>query len=88
MLKSYEELFLKHQSFIKLRSLFRDLAGMIFPVSIYLVNMVGVVWLFNNATLDNKNIIFYIFLVVASVQAILQEKKISLMKEKIEEMDR
>jgi len=61
---------------------------MIFPVSIYLVNMVGVVWLFNNATLDNKNIIFYIFLVVASVQAILQEKKISLMKEKIEEMDR
>jgi len=61
---------------------------MIFPTSVYLINVVGIVWLFNNASLDNKDMIFYIFIVVMSVQSILQERKIFLMKEKLEEESR
>ncbi len=85
MLKYYGEVFSKLQSFIEVRDLVRNFVGMIFPTSVYLINIVGMVWLFNNASLDNKDIIFYIFIVVMSVQAILQERRIFLMKEKLEE---
>lgn len=71
-----------------MRDLVRNFARMIFPTSVYLINVVGIVWLFNNASLDNKDMIFYIFIVVMSVQSILQERKIFLMKEKLEEESR
>ena len=57
-----------------------NILGAIYASSTYLLIMAGMVWLFNNASLDNKNILFYILLAIASIQAVVQERKIILMQ--------
>ena len=47
--------------------------------------MAGMVWLFNNASLDNKHVLFYLLLAIASIQAVIQERKIIIMQKKIDE---
>lgn len=50
-----------------------------------LLIMAGMVWLFNNASLDNKHVLFYLLLAIASIQAVIQERKIIIMQKKIDE---
>jgi len=57
-----------------------NVLGAVYASSTYLLIMAGMIWLFNNSSLDNKNILFYILLAIASMQAVLQERKIILMQ--------
>lgn len=61
-----------------------NVLGIIYASSIYLLIMAGMIWLYNNATLDNKHILFYILLAIASVQTVIQERKIILMQRKMD----
>ena len=63
-----------------------NILGAIYASSTYLLIMAGMIWLFNNASLDNKYILFYILLAIASMQAVVQERKIILMQKKIDEV--
>lgn len=62
-----------------------NILGAIYVSSTYLLIMAGMIWLFNNASLDNKYILFYILLAIASMQSVVQERKIILMQKKIDE---
>jgi hypothetical protein len=64
-----------------------NVLGIIYASSIYLLIMAGMIWLYNNATLDNKHILFYILLAIASVQTVIQERKIILMQRKLDEAE-
>ena len=59
--------------------------GAVYALLVYLLIMAGMVWLFNNASLDNKHVLFYLLLAIASIQAVIQERKIIIMQKKIDE---
>jgi hypothetical protein len=85
MLKFYVEVLLNLRSFIRVTLFRKKILGAIYVLSIYSLIITGLVWLFNNASLDNKHSLFYILLAIASIQTALQERKIFLMKKTLDE---
>jgi energy-converting hydrogenase Eha subunit B len=85
MLKFYVEVLLNLRSFISVKLSRKKLLGVIYVFSVYSLIITGLVWLFNNASLDNKHFLFYILLAIASIQSALQERKIILMKKILDE---
>jgi len=80
MQKFYGEVLINLRSFIDMVFSKENVLGAVYASSTYLLIMAGMIWLFNNSSLDNKNILFYILLAIASMQAVLQERKIILMQ--------
>jgi len=56
-----------------------------FAVAIYLVNFIGGLWIYTNASVDNKFIIFCIIFVFAHAQSIYLNYKIIKLEEKLDE---
>ena len=85
MQKFYGEVLLNLRSFIDMTFSKENILGAIYASSTYLLIMAGMIWLYNSASSDNKYVLFYILLAIASMQAVLQERKIILMQKKIDE---
>jgi len=57
----------------------------LFSIVIYLVNVIGGIWIFNSAAQDNKVYLFYAVFVFANVHAFYLNYKIIKLQDKLDE---